>query len=406
MFSLIVVPKTWAAAHAFLGDLSRAKGNIKLGDILRVHLGLKVQETWDDNIFNTAEEEKEDLISTLTPGLLFSMGDRYKFEIGYAIDMHAYSDYTDEDYTNQAAMAGMDLNFAGGLKLDVSDRYTDTKDVRPEVGQERSSHISNTFKAGAKYPFPGKKLTVGLNYSQFYLKYDQEENKETNRSDDTPGVFVHYKFLPKMSLALEYTYTNTDYFDSEDESTDADSVSQRWNVGLFWDATAKLSGKLSTGWSIKEYDNSEDSDGNEYSDEDIWAVSVALGYKVTEKTSLSLRILRSLEETTYSGDNVAGEVSGASHYTNTGGKLGILQKLDPKVTLSAGVGYNEHEYNNLESGFDTRRDDIIDFNIGLDYDIRNWLSAGIGYSFSETDSNDEDRDERHSKAFVSIAAAF
>jgi hypothetical protein len=70
------------------------------------------------------------------------------------------------------------------------------------------------------------------------------------------------------------------------------------------------------------------------------------------------------------------------------------------------LGYNEHEYNNLESGFDIRRDDIIDFNIGLDYDIRNWLSAGIGYSFSETDSNDEDRDERHSKAFVSIAAAF
>jgi hypothetical protein len=401
MILLVNAPCSWADGHGFLDELSNTRG-IGLG-ALKVHPGIRVQETHDDNIFNTSEDEKEDFINTATPGLLLSLGDRYRFEIGYAVDIHSYSDFTDEDFTSQAAMAGMHLDFAGGLDLEVSDRYTDTKDVRAEIGQIRASHIANEINADVTYLFPGTKLSIGLTYAHYYLKFDQDVNRTANRREHTPGAAIYYRFLPKTSLLLEYSYNETDFFDSLDESTDADSKSHAGNLGLAWEPTAKLSGRLAGGWRWKEYDNEFDSAGNEYGDEDLWVVSTDMTYDATEKTMFSLMLARSLDETIYSGNGV--NVSNASHYTNTGGRLGISQRLDPKVTLSAGASYNENEYNNLNPGLDERRDDIVGFDIEFGYEFREWLYAVIGYYFSETDSNDESRDERHNSAFASVALA-
>jgi hypothetical protein len=399
----LLVPVNSALAYGdeLLAALSTSKGNIRTGN-LRLHLGFEVRETYDDNIFNTAVNEKEDLITTISPGALVSLGDRHKFELGYAIGVHRYSDFSDEDFVSQHGRALVDMDLPSGVRIDFVDTYTKTEDPRPEELQLRASHKSNDIDASVGYEFPAQKLMIEALYGMRYLKYDQAVNESFNKIKNILGAALYYKFLPKTSALVEYRYGVTDFFDSDNENTDKDAKTHAVMVGVKWDATAKLSGTVKTGWKYKKYDNVRDDFGNPYLDKNLWSVESFLTYRATTRTKIDIALNRSLVDTEYRGNLT---YSRATNYLNTGGAIGVEHKLTPKLTLGFNAGFQSHEYNSIQSALLEREDEIIEMGVGLKHKLRDWLTAGIKYTYYDNDSNDPSRDEEHNKVFVSITGA-
>lgn len=400
----LFIPSAWGDGASFLDTLSNAKGNLKIGE-LRVHLGMDLQEKWDDNIFLEAVDEKHDYITTITPGLLLSLGTTHIFELGYAPDVNYYHDYTDENFTAQHGKANISLNFPGGITIDINDRYSKTKDPRDRVDSPlRASHWSNDINSSIRYVLPAKKLAFRISYSQYYLKYDQSENKGINRVKDSIGAVILYKFLPKTGVFVEYEHGITNYFDSIDESTDKDSKSHAVNLGLDWDVTSKLVGTLKSGWKQKTFDNRSDPSGNKYNDKKLWSVSGILAYNLSNRTRINILLNRSIEDTDYIGNAVT-NFSKSSYYMNTGGKIGITQKLNYKMDFDISIGYQKHKYNDLETAKDARDDRVIDFNTGLQYRIRKLLFTGLNYTYSDTESKDDNRDQSINRVMINIGLA-
>ncbi|MHC4105682.1 MAG: outer membrane beta-barrel protein [Planctomycetota bacterium] len=395
------VNSAWAYGDEVLAALSTSKGNIRSGN-LRLHLGLEARETFDDNIFNTAVDQKDDLITTITPGALVSMGTRHKFEFGYALGVHTYGDYSDEDFVSQHGRVLVDMNLPSGVRFDFVDTYLKTEDPRPEELQLRASHKSNDIDASVGYEFPAKKLTIEALYSMRYLKFDQPENRPINKIRNIFGVAIYYKFLPKTSALFEYKLGKHDYFDSIDENTDKDAEIHSVMAGVKWDATAKLSGTIKTGWKSKKYENQRDALGNPYVDKSLWSVESLLTYALTERTKINIALNRSLEDTEYGGNFT---YSRATNYLNTGAMAGVEHKLNPKLALNLNMGVQRHKYNKIQPTLLEREDEIADFGIGLTYKMRDWLGAAVKYTYYNNSSDDPTRDERHNKFFISVGIA-
>jgi hypothetical protein len=85
--------------------------------------------------------------------------------------------------------------------------------------------------------------------------------------------------------------------------------------------------------------------------------------------------------------------------------IGVEHKLTPKLTLIFNAGFQSHEYNRVQLAKLDREDEIVDVGVGLVHKMRDWLTAGIKYTYYENDSDDPSRDERHNKVVVSIAGA-
>lgn len=398
LISLTAAPAAQAKGLEYLRDLPYTGGYLKFTPKSMLHVGIEVQEIWDDNIFNASEEEEQDFITAVTPGLLLSLGDRYKLVAGYAYGMHFYSKFSDENHNDNIGMASIKLDFPFGLRIDVSDEYMDTKDARIEEDAERASHFINDANASIGFTFPAKKLSIIASCSEFYLNYYEEEDEGLNRKDDSCGGAIYYRFLPKSSALVEYNYKMSDYFDSADEPTDADSTSNSASIGFSWDATAKMSGKITAGWERKAYSNSI-----LYGELDIWTVYGNLLFKPTGRTGISIDMDRSIRDAIYFGSL---EQSPGAYYIRTGGGFGLEQKMGSRFTLEANVKYHNHTYHKLVSGLETREDTLIGASAGFDVDITKWLSTGIKYSYFNIDSNDSARSETHNKGIVTLSAAF
>jgi hypothetical protein len=397
ILSVNFVRNAEAGGDAFLTKLSRAKGNLQVEEI-RVHTGVEIEQRWDDNIYNTSSNEKEDFINVVTPGLLISLGDKYRLEAGYALDVNTYFDYSDENYTAQTAKANFTGALPSGLNLKIGDKWNKTKDTRPEENQLRASHWTNDINASIQYKFPAEKLSLEASYTQNYLKYEQASNKTSNRQDDIYGLSLYYHFLPKTSTYISYEYGVTDYFDRSNNDNDSDSHTVKW--GVKWAPTAKLSGTVEAGWKGENYK------GSSIDDQSTFVLSANLAYQLPQlgKTRVRFGLNRSIEPTTYTGSTSSG-ISGSTSYVKTLGTIGVDHMFTSKIKGNLRLGYQNDSYNKTDSSKTDRDDDKFLADAGVSYKVNRLFSISTKYSYSNNNSNDNSRDEKHNKIFLILSAA-
>jgi len=401
LFTLVVIPFGDWDGGLCVTTPAYAQGIINI-EGATVHAGLELQEMWDDNIYNESKDEKSDSITIIAPSVSLSAGTHYKLEAGYTARIHQYQKYNDEDYTSHNGNAQILLNFPMGLAFKVRELYIDTKDPRSETGGIRASHSINNISFGVGYEFPGTKLSLDVNASQFYLKYGQKENESINRKEESFGATIYYRFLPKTSALVELSTTMTDYFDSPSEATDKDSKKIALNTGLKWEPTAKISGTLKAGWADKTFDNAVDRSGYQYEDKAIGSVSGNIVYRLSETTRLGTTINHSIEETEYGGNAV---YSKGSYYTNTGFSLALGLRVIDRIDVDIRAGYQNHEYNRLNPVLEARKDDLSNVGLGITYNIRRWLYTRLSYDYEDIDSNDDSRDQLNNKTMLSVGVA-
>jgi len=382
---MVIVPDSVMAQQA----------RINFGN-LTVVPGISLQGLYDDNIYlasgnaNDEEEEVEsDWITHVKPSLLlnYSFRERGSLSLGYQGDFAFYSDNDENDWKNNKGILALNYVAPGGFIIGINEQYTAAEDPlgskeEYKLGVPQTERWNNDLRTRIGYDF-GNRLKVLLYYNYYKQDYKEEEDFTQDYDYHEYGAGLQMRISPKTWGFIRYHHGSQDYYSvgkiagkDVDESNDADFTWNRVNAGLTWDTTAKLSGEVNFGYAWTDYDNEKDKDGNPYDDKDTWIAATAVTFAATPTTTLSLTVSRAIR-TTGAGSK--------EYFEDTGGGISLSQRLLRKFMLTVGAGYSKHDFNRPEDN--KREQDNYNANIGLNYQIQEWLSAGVSYTYNRKDSN-------------------
>jgi len=394
-------------------------GKIRMGN-LKIVPSLGLEAVADDNIYlgngsNTTTELKEsDRIMHVKPGLSFdyTMEERGTVSLGYEGDLAYYDKNDRNDWKSHKGLFNLDYEAPGGLIVKIDNTYTDTADPYGGYAEynlgEKTERWTNDLKNEFGYKL-GSRFKVFLYYNYYIQDY---KNKEDDFPQDfyshEAGTGVETLLLPKTWGFIRYYYGLQDYNtggtiggSTTDESNDSDFTWHKVDAGLTWESGAKISGELNFGYQDKKYDNEFTASGERYNDVSTWVAATSIFYDVvtaedgTMITQLGLTIDRSLNQ---SGSNTE------NYYEDTGVGLSFKQKLLTKITLDTSVSYNFHDYYLPQP--QNRQDDNYEANVTVDYQAKDWLSAGVGYTYKEKHSNDDSNNFKVNKFKFTINAEY
>jgi hypothetical protein len=366
----------------------------------RILPSLEFSVEYDDNILLTPDNEIDDFIFHIIPGVMLELPSRkYAVRLGYQADILRYFDNTDLDTVHHSFLADGRVNFPGGLGLRLTDRFLITDDFSgfpvPELTQ-RVERWENTLDAGADYTVR-ERYTFDVNYRWFMVDYrDDPEFDQFDRDDHTIAGTFFYRVFPKTSVLGEVDY-NIVRYDQPAVADDRDSDAWRFLVGAKGDITAKTSVLVKVGWEWRDYENPG---------RDDWDGFIAEGniiWKYREPSEVRLfggrANVESLEETrSYYITNYAGiEVR---HF--------LSERLILRVRGLGGVNdYPEEASVGATTTVEAERSDTF-FEAGgaLRYQMRRWLAFELGYTFLYLDSNIDINDYRDNRVKASVIFSY
>jgi hypothetical protein len=373
--------------------------------------GLTVQETYDDNIYlgngknTTAERKESDLITHITPaaGLTYTLPERGRLDLAYNGDLAFYGDNDDNNWQTHKGAVGLDYRAPGGLLFGVNNIYTDAEDPYGSLEQYRiglkTERWNNDLKTKIGYDF-GNRLMILGSFNYYKQDYDLERDYAQDYDESEFGIGCQMRVLPKTWGFARVHLGERDYFTHPPGTgvigaNDSDLTWRRFNVGLTWDTGAKLSGELNLGYQWQEHDNRIDVYGNAYEDRNTWIAATSVTNSVTPATALALLVTRAVRQT---GSDTN------EYFEDTGIGVSLLKKILTKYAFTASIAYNVNDYNAPVSK--PRKDDNYNAALGLEYKIRDWLSAAAGYRYKIKDSNYYENDYTDNQFLISVRGVY
>ncbi|RZB31540.1 MAG: polysaccharide biosynthesis protein VpsM [Desulfobacteraceae bacterium Eth-SRB2] len=383
-----------------------AIGNIHLGRF-EINPELSYKGEYKDNIYFESGHEDDDFIHTITPGIgLKISGTPGNFlSAGYKVGIVKYSDYDDNDYEDHRLFVSAGLKTPKGLYLRVQDSFQDTEDpfdskeeFRLGVQTERWNNLVNII---AGYEFAGR-YCIEATYSNFVERYDLLKDEFQDTIEHKYGLAVFYNLTPKTALFGQYLRNDTEYdaqndgidvnrdgFDEWNSENSQDYIIDNFLIGARFKPGGKLSGEFKLGLGTIDFDNDMDKNGNKYDDDSFFAMEAEVGYKPVEKTSLSLNLKR-YKQASNSAD-FSGDVSATYLRTIIG--LALTQNFTDRISAKLGFEWSNKDYLDERPGNAKKELDLYTARCGVDYSIRDWLSAGLSYKYQDNQASRSQYDD-------------
>lgn len=364
-------------------------------------LGLEYSGEFNDNIFRDADKEKSDYIHTITPSIKIAFpgaNPSNYLKAKYSVDIARYDDYSDTDYEDHRVFAGFGYRSPAGIYLMADDFYQNTADP---YGSEntyndgvQTERWNNAFNATAGYDFADT-YTVEAYARYFVERYDEKVDKYQDRTRITVGGMALYRFN-KLQLLGELRGVDVE-FDEQDDGIDDwdDNNSQNHTMtevlfGFRFQPGGKIVGNAKVGYQTVSFENNKDKNGNKYSDDPEIIGEADLNYFLSERTSFEIYGGR-YRNTSVTADD-AGDVS--SSYMNTYAGVGVTQKMMNKLSLNIEYERNVEDYLDVSAGNDDKLLIANTLRGGVDYDVNDWLDAGLTLSYKDKKSDtNEYKDE-------------
>ena len=377
-----------------------AIGNIHLGR-LEINPELSYKVEYNDNIYFESEHEDDDFINTITPGIgLKISGTPGNFlSAGYKVGIVLYDDEADNNFEDHRLFFSAGLKTPKGLYLRVQDGFQDTEDPFDSKEEfrlgEQTKRWNNLVDMIAGYEFAGR-YCIEATYSNFVERYDRTKDEFQDTIEHKYGIAVLYNLTPKTALFGQYLRNDTEY-DAQNDGIDVnrDGIDE-WNsgnsqdyiidnflIGARFKPGGKLSGEFKLGYGTIDFDNDVDKNGNEYDDDSFFAVEANVGYKPVEKTSLSL-ILKRYKQASTSAD-IPSDVSATYLRTIVG--LAVTQTFTHRISMNLGLEWSNKDYLDERPGNQKKEFDLYTARCGVDYSIRDWLSAGLSYKYQDNQAS-------------------
>ncbi len=377
-----------------------AIGNIHLGK-LEINPELSYKGEHNDNIYFESDHEDDDFIHTITPGIgLKISGTPGNFlSAGYKVGIVMYDDNDDNDYEDHRLFVSAGLKTPKGLYLRVQDGFQDTEDPFGSKEEfrlgEQTERWNNLVNIIAGYEFAGR-YCIEATYSNFVERYDLTKDEFQDTIEHKYGLAVFYRLTGKTSLFGQYLRNDAEYdaqndgidvnldgFDEWNSGNSQDYIIDNFLIGARFEPGGKLSGEFKLGFGTIDFHNNADKNGNEYNDDSFFAMEADVGYKPVEKTSLSLNLKRYKQASTSA--DVSSDVSATYLRTIVG--LAVTQTLTYQISMNLGLEWSNKDYEDESPGSPKKELDLYTAKCGVDYSIRDWLSAGLSYKYQDNQAN-------------------
>ncbi len=362
-----------------------AAGNLRLGPV-ELHPFFQLTESYDDNVCKRKEKEcldpkdstkkdGSDLITIFSPGIQIHLPVReHEITADYRADLGRYSEFKSENYSDQTARGRIGLNFPGGLSLSVREEWKAGHDPRGFAQNEDLDFFRHNTAAGEVGIKVGPKLRLAARYAHFVLNYeDNARNGFRDRTDNTVGGSIYFKFLPKTSAVAEYDYTTVQFKIDNPGLGSLDSTAHRGLLGLTWEVTSRSTGTIKGGYTRKDFDevDTEFKGG---------VVSIGLAHELGARTLLRLDSERAVRES---------NILTQPYYVSLNSRLELEHQIRGRWLAHLRGGYSRDQYpGDIMVGTETkeRLDNTWVAGVGLDYRIPDLFNAGLRYDHTQRTS--------------------
>ena len=388
-----------------------------------IHPFLSIAGEYTDNIFNVNTNEEHNFLTTLTPGIWLAFPktkevplaiapnnttsgglrialpdyqgfERFNAYLLGALDFLYYSEYSELDDYDATVEGYLKFNLRSGLSFQIIDHYTRTQD-RFDVGNianAATGEIDTVTLAGSGLSVRRyysnialgtinwditEKIGLKAELSNFFLDYNDIDDKFLSRDDNALSLFGIFTYSPKTSLFLEYKYIDVRY----DTETTKDNEQDFIYGGISWIASVKTQIGLKAGYQTREYKDAatnEISENSSESNNDALALELDVKYKITSKTGTALTVHHKLDET---------DSAVALDKRVLGAKFRYNQEFSENFIGILDLSYENAVYNQLIKT--ERHDKTYSVRPALQYIFNDLLMAEIAYSWEQRDSTDE-----------------
>jgi polysaccharide biosynthesis protein VpsM len=370
------------------------------------HPFISIGGEYTDNLFNVDSDHKSNFLTTISPGLWLSLPRRKEVPLhiapnntsagGLQMDLPEYEAF---DRINAYLLGGLNYkmysensdlndydaiveglfkyNLRGGLSFELIDRFTrsqDRFDIGNATAEELRQFHSNIAMANIDWLFT-EKLRAKLEYSNFFLNYNDEIDEFLNRDDNAISLYGFYSYSVKTSLFLQYQFIDVSYDTAELKDNEQNYI----YGGINWVSSAKTSFRFKAGYQYKEYKNTTVNDAVEASDNldnNAFALELAFQYKITDKTGITFTASHKLEESDSFNALDKAVIAGALRYEQE-----FTERLQGIIDLR----YENADYGQIT---DEREDNRYVARPALQYVFREWLMAELAYQYDTRDSSD------------------
>ncbi len=233
---------------------------------------------------------------------------------------------------------------------------------------EPTEYDRTGFGATAGVNLDDGRFRVEAGYDRFDKEYQNLRalTADRDRENEAFSFGVYRQVMTRTEILLEGKRTDIDYDQRPASGISLSNVENRVVAGVAWEATAKTRGALKVGGTSKDFDDFRRNDRSNVS----WEVDVT--WQPRTYSRINVNGFRGPRETDGQGDSI--DVR----------RLAVRWDHDfsDRTHGRARVGYVREEY---EGG--DRDDDLWRFEIGVEHDLRRWLSADVSYRFSTRDSS-------------------
>lgn len=372
-------------------EIDMLYNNLYIGT-LEIKPSYELIETYDDNVFNTSEDETADLytLHQFNIGLLSPLSDYSLVHFDYNAAIYEYMRIQDHNHVNQSLEGALDFNFANDFKLSISDRIKRSvippgvqrrffgaiiddeipiEDEGPNVFVDRRTIITNTASFDLDFPDFSPNLDFSLHYTNRDVSYQEEEFEDSDSNVDTLSAIVEYQypFLP-IKISSGFLYSIVRY----DSSPNRDNIKKNVPFDIEWKITPKNELYLKTHYKTSDY-------GNHSTLENFEGFETILGnrYFVTPVSSIEVFAERSVKEQRSTDNN---------SYFFTAIGLRYTWELD-RFEASVEVNYFNIDFFERNDALGVVEEvNGISANLNIIYNPQDWWFAEFDYGYNRRDN--------------------
>ena len=384
VFATQTISEDFQPEGIVLGKDLNKENAVSLGQA-KFKAALTTSEKFDDNIFLTSNSKRSDYINEINPQIFmdlpFGIDERHNFQLLYDAKLGSYLYYPSQNYQDQELTGLLNFKLPFGY-FAIRNFFNKTSD---RAGTEFTGLIRRTDnQADALFGIEFNKLANEFNYTHYTRHFNSNVYEAYNYSEDVGTSTTYYQLFPKTKALFEYNYGVINY------TTDStrDGYFNQYRFGLKGNLTGKTIGIVKVGYQDRAYKTSGERDYSNF------VAEAGLISQITDRTKLTLRFLDTAVESTYDNNN---------YYNNNSLTIELNQGLAGHLTLNALVGVDRNLYPEVGTIVaKKRRDTILTGGLGLEYQAKDWVKAGINYQYREDISNVDPQDYNQNQIIASI----
>jgi hypothetical protein len=408
---------------------------------------ISIAGQYTDNVYNINFDEQTNFLTTISPsiwlitpkaerlpvrlssyntavgGSRFSLPtsgsfDRFQAYLLGGLNYNNYSLDSDLNYTAWNIEGLFQYKLPAGISFRIMDKFVDDRDridissflpqdftvvdeeiyFTSETPSRIREFISNQAKGSINLDV-SEKFAGYVDYTNYYLDYDDPLNDWLDRMDNVLSLYLFYQHSPKTSLFIQYTNTITEY----ETATWNDNKDVLLYGGVKWNYSVKTSLMLKGGYQVKKYESgvrdelATINENNEIADLDTFTMEAWFNYFYSEKTKMSFKLAKALEETDTILSRGKDTITGRFYYDH---------KFSERIRGYLTLRYEYYDYEEFYLADVKRKDQFIGVRPAVQYDFQKWLMAELAYSFEQRESNIDLYDFTTQTIFLSLNAAF